>query len=332
MFSKEKINTKKIILVAVLIIIAFLFGILCSIYFIFLKSNNTARIESDNIYIISDISGKITELNNENNSLVKKGEILAKLDSTEYEEKLQKYNNELEELKKELKLSEKNIDNISLNISSDKINFEKAKTELTNANSDYIRYKNAFQDGSVTEKDLNNAIKNLEIAHSNFNSAQKKLQISNNNLNLKLSKNDEKNSEIKKLIKETEKLKLDISHSIIISQVEGTIIKKYKEIGNNIEAGEPLYRISTNNFYVIYETSTKNQNLKLNQEVTLKLKKPDKTLEGKVISIYPTSNIVCIKAPCYDKNEKTTAKIIFNEDISNYSIDKNTKVRVKFNK
>ena len=332
MFDKTKINIKKIIIICVSVIIAFLLGIFCSIYYLFLKSTDNAHIESDSMYIISDISGKITELNIDNNSTVKKGEIIAKLDSAEYEEKLIRYQDKLEKLKKELKLTEKNINSINYNISSNKINFEKAKNELTNANSDYIRYKNAYQDGSVTKHDLDNAIRNLEVARSNYNSAQKNLQISSNNLDSKLSKNEEKNSEIKELIKETEKLKLDISHTIIISQTEGAIIKKYAKVGDYIEAGKPLFRISTNNFYVIYETSTKNQNLKLNRTVELKLKNPNKTIKGKVISIYPIPDKVCIKAPCQDKNEKTAAKIIFNEDISNCNIDKNTKVSVKFSK
>lgn len=328
--EKRKPYQKKRVIIPVITAVVFVFlGIFGIVYSTFYQSTDDAFVEAHLTYLSPKVSGEIIELNVNDNTPIKKGEIIAQIDPKDYEIALQNAQAKLEKAKEELKISSSDIEKMGAIVSGDKNNIQSAKSELEYANSDYIRYKNAFQDGSVTKQDLDNATKNLEVARANYNSAQNNLKAATNSLNSTISKKNSQNSEIKRLLMEVEQAKLNLSYTTIIAPIDGTITNKNVELGNYIQTAHPILSIVPNDFYIIANfKETQIANMKAGQKVIIKIDTHGrKTFKGKVDSIQKASGAKASLFPpenavgSYVKVvQRIPVKIVFTEDISNYNI------------
>lgn len=312
--------TKTIKIFAVIVSITVLLGILALIIYKGTEKlyTDNAHIETQIVTVYPKISGQIELLNTSNNIPVKKGEIIAKIKSKEIEDALKVAEDKLESKRKELKISKDEINKIANIVAIDKANIKKAKLELEYANSDYIRYKNAYQDGSVTKKDLNNAIKNLQIARDNYFSVQETLKNASQSLQAKKSKKDSQDSEIKMIAEEIKQAKLDLSYATIISPLDGIVFEQKITSGDFVQAEQAILNIVPDEVYVSADFDSKKANkIKSGQKAYIKIASINKTCKGKVVSAQNS------------ENGKISAKIIINEKIPTQTISPQEKINVK---
>ncbi len=220
---------KLLIIISVLII--FVLGIVLAL--------NTNFNKNQTIELKSNVEGKIVELLISENSPVKKGEIVAKTNTEEYEKELDEAQKKLDEAQKELKISSEDSKKINDALKKAKDELDYAQSNLENANNDYVRYKNDFSDGVVTQKDLNNALKNLEIAKEQYNKAQENLNNVKNSYQ-NISKNNPDKNEIDELLKQVENAKIKLSDTTIVSPYDGTVLKLNVKIEDNIKEGDTI--------------------------------------------------------------------------------------------
>ena len=145
----KKLANKKIILTVVVIvfsILILLFLLYCSLF----RYADSVQVFNNKTDITSNVSGKLIELNVENDSEVKEGEILAQIDSSEYKNVYDTALQNLIKAESELKTSSDEINKISNQVKANEKAIKDAKLKLEEANNDYVIYKNAYKDGSVT--------------------------------------------------------------------------------------------------------------------------------------------------------------------------------------
>lgn len=327
--KRKPYQKKRVVIPVITAVIFVLLGIFGIVYSTFYQSTDDAFVEAHLTYFSPRVSGQIIELNVDDNVPIKKGEIIAQIDPRDYEVALENAKARLEKAKEELEISTSDIDKMGAMVSSDKNNIESAKSKLEYANSDYIRYKNAYQDGSVTKQDLDNAVKNLEVARANYHAAQDELKATTNALKSTVSKKNSQNSEIKKLLMEVEQAKLNLSYTTLVSPIDGTITNKNVEMGNYVQAAHPILTIVPNECYVIANfKETQIANMKPGQKVIIKTDTHGrKTFKGKVDSIQKASGAKASLFPpenavgSYVKVvQRIPVKIVFTEDISSYNI------------
>lgn len=328
--TKRKPWQKKRVIVPVLTAIVFvLMGIFGIIYSTFYQSTDDAFVEAHMIYLAPKVSGEIIELNVDDNTKVKKGEIIAQIDPKDYETALNQANAKLELAKAELKVSTSDIEKMDAVKSQNKNDIESAKSKLEYANSDYVRYKNAYKDGAVTKQDLDNATKNLEVARAQYSAAQDGLKAAKSALDSSISKQNSKNAEIKNLIAQVEQAKLNLSYTTIVAPMDGTVTNKNIEIGNYVQAAHPILSIVPDDCYIIANfKETQIASMKKGQKVTIKIDTyKNKKFKGVVDSIqrstgakaslFPPENAVGSYVKVV---QRVPVKIKFSEDISNYNI------------
>lgn len=236
-------------------------------------TSNPTVVEIKPIELISKIDGTIEEINFDKGSTVKKDDILIRLDEKEYvkilEEKKALFDKEVE------KSSSDDLETYKIKTKS---SYKEAKIQLDNANADYVRYKNAFKDGTVTKKDLSKAENNLEIAKKQYEKAKKDLNI----INSKLSKKNSQNIKIKKLLAEVENAKLNLSYTTIVSPIYGFIVEKNVEQNSIIKKDQKLASI------IPFETVMKaefSDVSKIKKGQKAKIKIGSKLVKGKVENI-----------------------------------------------
>ncbi len=328
--AKRKPYQKKRVIIPVITAAVFLcLGIFGIVYSAFYQSTDDAFVEAHLVYFSPRVSGQITELYVDDNTEVKKGEIIAQIDPKDFETELKNAQARLQKAQADLKVSTSDIEKMDAITSVNKNDIQSAKSKLEYATNDYIRYKNAYQDGSVTKQDLDNAIKNLSVAKALYKSAQDDLKASTSALLGAKSKKISQSAEIERLLAEVEQAKLNLSYTTLIAPIDGTITNKNVEIGTYVNAAHSILTIVPNERYIIANfKETQVANMKEGQKVTIKIDTfGSKRFKGHVDSIQKASGAKASLFPpenavgSYVKVvQRIPVKIKFDEDISKYNI------------
>lgn len=231
------------------------------------------------IEVNSKIDGKINELNFSENQIVKKGQILAKIDDAKYQKEHSLLDKKLTKIMKELKISKEEIEQGIKEQKNLQNEFKIAKKDLENANNDYDMYSISYKDGTVTKVDLNNAIKNLDVAQEKYKYIQEKLEKTSLNLENVKKENDLKTKDINHVLNEIEKIELLISYSSIIAQKNGKITKKNADLNKEIKQGDLLFVMLPDD-YIIEANVDDISRIEIGQNVKVKINSIFKTRKG----------------------------------------------------
>ncbi|NPA11950.1 MAG: HlyD family efflux transporter periplasmic adaptor subunit [Epsilonproteobacteria bacterium] len=267
------------------------------------------RISADVVNLNAKYPGRIATLSVDTGDKIKKGEIVAKLNSKEFNDKLNALNKEIDAKKAELKLTRKNVE-ISINKASINIKAKKAEIKALQAKIDSL--KDVIAQDKRDEKRIASLVKRklakeheLELAKLKTKTDTKKLsallaqkealiqglEAAKQNYELALaSKNKVK--ALQKAIEAMEYKKAEIQTIIneltLTSPVDGFIDTKIANIGEVVGAGMPVVSIiDTSSYYLkIYVDELTNGKIKLNQQAEIFLDSfPDKPIKAKVVKI-----------------------------------------------
>lgn len=171
-------------------------------------------ISKNDVDVTSDISGKIKEVLVEEGTKVKKGDVLARIDS--------------DNLEFELKQSK-----IKLDIAKDKLNqlrkddksnletvFKNAEIQYKDAKKDYEDKKELLKAGAISENDLEEAKSGMKRAYNDYILAKKKYDDADNLSGIRIQEKQVKSIEI-----DIDRIKSDIEKSDVISPIDGTVIE-----------------------------------------------------------------------------------------------------------
>lgn len=312
MSKKRKFYQKKRIMIPLIIALAFVFmSIFGAYYSSFYQTTTNAFVDDYLIKVTPKISAKIIELNLENNSIVKKGEIIAELDGSKYSSEVKSLEEQFDKIQQELKTYEFEIEKMKLQNAVVKKDIEETKLDLENANSDYVRYKNEYKDGTVTKKDLDSAIHNLEIAKDNYEKAQENLKNSSVELIEAISRKEEQFDMAQEILENLQNAKMELSGATIISPKNGKIIELNAKTGDVVNNDKVMFAIIPDECYVIANfKKLPKTNLKIGQKASVKIYTAAlKRFNGEVVEILPQKqNVVSLKIKITDSIEKYNIK------------------------
>ncbi|MBQ4647347.1 MAG: HlyD family secretion protein [Candidatus Gastranaerophilales bacterium] len=318
--SKRKFYQKKRVMIPLTIASSLIFlGIFGALHSSMYQTTANAYVDEYLIQITPKISSKVIELNLNNNSNVKKGEIIAELDGSKYSLEIKNLEKKFLEIQKELKSFDDEINKTNFETNATKNSMEKAKTNLENANNDYIRYKNEFKDGTVTKKDLNNAIKNLELAQEQYEQAQSNLKNTSKNLNEIISKKDSQIDKAREILETLENKKLELSNATIISPKNGKITNLNTKVGDFVTNDKVLFSILPDECFIIANfKKAHNANIKIGQKATIKIYSAGfAKFSGEIVEILP------------EKANYISTKIKINDNVEKYNLKTGAKAIVK---
>ena len=314
-----------------LIIISALF--VAAVYFIYQKLTPkvlpadliaaTGRIDGDLINLNAKYAGRIKTIFIDDGQPIKKGEIVAILESREYGAKKEQAKSQIKMLQKQLQanidqleISQKTVPNavkksridISITINNkhkllDKIN--RIKLKFKQDEKDYLRYKNLFENGAVAKRkaelaklQLDGDIKSLNALEEELKTADRLITISKINLQdataqkktIDMLKNSiaASKEQIKAYCASEKEIEAILSEMVIKSPVNGYVVEKIANPGEVVGAGMPLATlIDPHSLYLkIFVDTMENGKIKLGDKAEIFLDAyPDKPIAGKVVSI-----------------------------------------------
>ncbi len=286
-------------------------------------------VETDKLANLSfkRVAGKIVKMYKKEGDPVKKGEILAEIDPTDYKLQLVKIEKEINSLEykkesleeklrritKQLNIKENisklNVTQIEKGIEAVKLQIIQIDTQIEQIQKDKLRYENLFKKELSPKRKLEEIETNLKILQKKREGLYTKLEQMQIQKRIALQKVkqaqaqkiqiNELKKEILSLNKKIDALKQQrqdiqnlISYTKLKAPFDGKIAKKFKAEGEVISSGIPLYALVSYEdlyIYVLLE-ETKLKGIKKGSPVYIKIDAyPDEIYEGVVEEINPTS-------------------------------------------
>jgi HlyD family secretion protein len=158
------------------------------------------------VKISSDVSGEIIDLLIKEGDLVKKGDLLAKINPDIYQSTLERMN--------------ASVNTAKANLANTKAQLEQVKSQFVNTESNYNRQKKLYDQGAISQSEFDNAKAQYESSKANVAAAEE---------NVKASEFQVKSAEA--ALKESND---NLRKTTIISPVNGKVIKLSVEKGERV--------------------------------------------------------------------------------------------------
>ncbi len=281
--------------------------IICGItYFVIdaLKYQTTddAYVETTTVSVAPKVSGHITEVFIKDNQSVKEGDVIAKIDTTDYEIALEKADAAYERML----LGQQNA----------KANFAASQSNIELAKKDLDRYTQLYADGAVSKQTLDAAQAKYDAAQASLTNAEQAI----------LSDNDSKvaDADLRALKAAKSQAAKNLEYTEVLAPQTGTIANRRVEKGMYVNVGSPLCVIVPNEVWVVANFKENQlKDMKPGQEVDIKVDTyPNKVFKGKIDSIQRSSGAKSSLFPPENAVgsfvkivQRIPVKIVFTEDI-----------------
>ena len=280
---------KKLTIALIILLISF---ISYKIYSnIFLKNENNltfyGNIDTRTVNVGFRFLGKIENITKDEGEIVKKDEILVKLDTASLEKSLEELNEKI--FASKLELSKLQTGYRQEEILEAKAAMEEAIENLNKTKDTYNRQTNLFKTKSTSEENFTISQLNYKQALATLDKAKALYELRKNgyrNEDIKIQESNLKSLEI-----QAEKIKIDLNDSIIKAPVDGVILTRFKEIGAITNAGESILEIAkTDEFWVRAYIDEKNLgNIKPGLKMSIQTDSRSENYEGVIGFISPVA-------------------------------------------
>lgn len=300
--NNDGARIKKRFLIPAIIIFAVIVGYFVIINAAKYESTEDAYVETHTIQIAPKVDGQVIEMFVTDNQKIKEGDLVAKIDDTDYKVKLAQTTAAYESALYKQKGA--------------KATFEAVNSQIQLAKKNLDRYTELYKSGAASKLEYDNA----KTAYDN---AQAALTQAHENL-LSKSSNRVADADLKQLIALKKQAELNLSYTKIYAPQSGTVTNKSIEKGAYVRTGQPLFVIVPDNVWVVANFKENQlRYMKVGQDVAIKIDTyPDKEFKGKVDSIqmisgaksslFPPENAVGSFVKIV---QRIPVKIVFTEDI-----------------
>ncbi|MDN5104454.1 HlyD family efflux transporter periplasmic adaptor subunit [Aliarcobacter butzleri] len=280
---------KKLTIALIILLISF---ISYKIYSnIFLKNENNltfyGNIDTRTVNVGFRFLGKIENITKDEGEIVKKDEILVKLDTASLEKSLEELNEKI--FASKLELSKLQTGYRQEEILEAKAAMEEAIENLNKTKDTYNRQANLFKTKSTSEENFTISQLNYKQALATLDKAKALYELRKNGYRDEDIRIQESN--LKSLEIQAEKLKIDLNDSVIKAPVDGVILTRFKEIGAITNAGESILEIAkTDEFWVRAYIDEKNLgNIKPGLKMSIQTDSRSENYEGVIGFISPVA-------------------------------------------
>ena len=237
-------------------------------------STDDAHIDSDNYAISSKILGRINHIYFEEGDTVKKGDLLAGLDSTElHAQKMQAIANlaqsEAAQLQSEAKLN------------YDQENIKVFQVGLSKAQEDYARAKEQYKGDVITKEQFDHSKKAWETAKAQLEAAKTQLSVSRAQIGSSKAAIETTRAQIGVI-------STQLNNTHLYAPIDGVVAKKWLLDGDVSQPGQNILTVTnTKKLWVtVYLEETKMAGLHLDQKAKLEIDAyPDVKFTGRIIQL-----------------------------------------------
>ncbi len=227
----------------------------------------SGELEMTKVDVSFRVSGQIEERFFSEGQPVKKGDLVAELDSVEYEYQLKLA--KADELSSKWALSELNAGNTAEEIAQAKKQLDSARTEEQNAKKDYDRAKRLYDANSMAASDFDKTSTSYKVTQlkvAELSERLKQLQIGP-----RYEKIEQAKAQLEAAEANTKLAEQKVAFTKTYSPISGVVMDEYKEAGEFVQAGSPVVSVGDPNrlWLRAYLPENKAHMLKLGQKMAV---------------------------------------------------------------
>ncbi|MDR0230224.1 MAG: HlyD family secretion protein [Flavobacteriaceae bacterium] len=318
--TKKQLNIKFILILGTLVVLGGGYGIYKYIHAQSHEITDDAQVESKITPIVSKVQGYIQEVLVHDNQTVKKGDVLLRLDNTEFVLKVEQaqaaYDMAVGQLKaaeagqnttlSTIASSQAGASTAIANVATAKATIETAKVQLWRAKNDFERYEKLYKNQSITKQQYEQAVatketaeRQLQVLQEQYNAAQKQsvavseqVNISKSQANASSAQIETAKASVNQAKANLENAKLYLSYTEITAKEDGQVSKINLQIGQLIQPGQSLFNtVQSDNIWVVANfKETQLTDMREGQSVVMHIDAfPKHEFEGTINSISPAT-------------------------------------------
>lgn len=279
------------------------------------ESTDDAFLEAHVISISPRVAGHVAKVLVDDNQLVEKGELLAKIDSRDYavalemaEARMQSARAEVTEAQAQASAATNILVQKEAELSSKHAGLAQVKAEMAEIRAGYDRdqqdlgrMKRIVQAGAVSRQEYDHAKTKEAMARAKLDSAKRlidthsakimqaraAIDTARDQLQEARAKVDAKTAELHEAEAAVERARLNLSYTRVIAPCDGHVAKKAVEKGGYVQVGQKLFSIVEPGIWVVANfKETQISRMRPGQPVEIEVDSyPDRTFRGHVDSI-----------------------------------------------
>lgn len=284
-------------------------------------TTDDAHVDADNVSVSAKIMGRIASIYSNEGDLVKKGMLMADLDSTD----LVAQRNQTTALKVQ---AQANLVQSEARFKSDNISLKVLEISLDRASEDMARAKKQSDGGVITPEQFDHIKKTFETAQAQLDAAKGQLLVSKSMISSASASVETANAQIKVLDSQLKNTKL-------YAPADGVVARRWLLAGDVVQPSQSVFTItvSSNLWVVAFMEETKISDIHTGQKVKFTLDAfPDVKFTGKIFLVGSSTASVFSLIPANNASgnfTKVTQRIPVrisidtasdNKDISSFNI------------
>ena len=259
----------------IILIILLLLGHVLSDKYVPYTSNG--RIEAFVVPIVPQVSGTLTEINVENNQLVKEGQVLATIDASNYELAV-------EQAQTDLRLATQTSEADVSTVATAQAKVAEAEANLRNAEVKGQRIIKLSEQGAASVSRADDARSKIEASKARLASARSELEKAKSNL----GNTGRDNAKVQAALVALDNAQLDLYRSSIRAPSDGIITNLSVDVGHFASTGAPVMTFISTRTVWVQSDMRENAlvNIKPGNQVELVLDAaPGRVFAGEVMSV-----------------------------------------------
>lgn len=306
MEQKKKLNKKFLAIIIALGVAAIVIGVSVYIHSQYHEQTDDAQVKANMTAIIPHVGGYIKKVYVSDNQMVNAGDTLFTIDNRDYQIKLEEAKAQVAVAESQQVVTETSIGSYQQNVEASnaqaaaaKGNVETAKIKLWRAEQDFERYKNLFEDHSITEQQYEQALAAKKEATEQLSIYQNQEKAMGSQRNAAESQKDISQKQVavsKAKLKSAEAMldgaQLNIDYTYVTASITGQLSNVDIQQGQFVQPGQALfYLVNLSDKWVVANfKETQLSKMQIGQEVDIEVDAfPDMELKGRVEAFSPAT-------------------------------------------
>lgn len=215
------------------------------------ENTDNAQVETQIIPVLPRVSGYIKTISIKDYDSVHAGQLLAEIDDAELQTQLLQMQADYNAAVADIANAEAQLNNAQVSTSVNKGNIELASIRLQQAQDEYNRNLNLYNEQAITKKQLDDSRYTLEQAKQSAANSKSDLGTANSKIPVQQAALQKAKAALEVKAAAIEQQKLKISYTKIFAPQSGKTGKKNVSEGQFVQAGTPLFSIVNDTTYWI---------------------------------------------------------------------------------
>ncbi len=284
----KKKSPLRYIIIAAILIAACAYGWTKISYAIQHETTDDAQVETQISPVLSRVSGYVKTIDVKDYDSVKAGQLLVEIDDAELQAQLLQMQADYEAAQADILNAQAALKNAHLSLNSNRGNISLSSIKTQQAQEDYERNQNLYNDQAITKKQLDDSRFILEQAKQQSSNNENELTTAQSRIAILEASLQKAQAALGTKAAAIQQQQLKLSYTKIYAPQSGKLGKLNITSGQFVQAGTPLFSIVNDTTYWVVANFKETQIRKfypgMNVEIALDAY-PDSTLYGRLASL-----------------------------------------------